>query len=65
MKEHGYQVPYDSSEGNAFHGHKSDGTVRVFKESDKGLYYMDTKTQQNNDNIDVTLVNTVDNNRVK
>jgi hypothetical protein len=43
VKEHGYQVIYDSSEGNAFHVHKSDGTVRVFKESDKGLYYMDTK----------------------
>ena len=66
VKEHGYRVTYDSSEeGNAFHVHKSDGTVRVFEESDKGLYYMDTKTQQNNDNIDVTLVNMVDNNHVK
>ena len=44
VKEHGYRVTYDSSEeGNAFHVHKSDGTVRVFEESDKGLYYMDTK----------------------
>ena len=45
--------------------HKSDGTVCVFKESDKVLCYMDTKTQHNNNNIDVTLVNTVDNKHVQ
>ena len=39
--------------------------MRVFKESGKGLYYMDTKTQQNNNNIDVTLVNMVNKNHVK
>ena len=41
-KERGYHVTFDSAEGNAFHLHKSDGTVRVFKQSPKGLYYIDT-----------------------
>ena len=43
VKEHGYRVTFDSSQGNEFHVHKPDGTCRVFKESMKGLYYMDTK----------------------
>jgi hypothetical protein len=64
VKEHGYRVTFDSSEGNAFHLHKNDGTVRVFKQSPKGLYYMDTKdTKDNHDEI--IMVNTVEDNSTK
>ena len=34
--ECGYRVTFDSSEGNAFHLHKADSTMRVFKLSPKG-----------------------------
>lgn len=37
-KERGYWVTFDSAESNAFHLHKLDGTMRVFKQSSKGLY---------------------------
>ncbi len=56
VKERGYRVTFDSSDGNAFHLHKPDGTIRVFNESTKGLYYLDTKADQ----IQVTMVNTVE-----
>ena len=62
--ERGYHVTFDSSEGNAFHLHKSDGTVRVFKQSPKGLYYIDTK-EDTCGHYDVNLVNTVEDNRNK
>ena len=59
--ERGYQVTFDSSEGNAFHLHKADGTTRVFKQSPKGLYYIDTK-----EDTGVNLnINTVEDNRIK
>jgi hypothetical protein len=61
VKERGYRVTFDSSEGNAFHIHKDDGTVRVFNQSPKGLYYMDTKSAQEA----VILVNTVEDNGTK
>jgi hypothetical protein len=66
--ERGYHVTFDSSEGNAFHLHKADGTMRVFKQSPKGLYYIDTKESHSgtaNDQYDVNLVNTVEDNRIK
>ncbi|KAI2491389.1 Reverse transcriptase (RNA-dependent DNA polymerase) [Fragilaria crotonensis] len=55
VKERGYRVTFDSSDGNAFHLHKSDGGVRIFTQSDKGLYYLDTQE----DTTGVSLVNTV------
>ena len=58
VKEHGYRVTYDSDGGNKFIVNKSDGTVRVFKESDRGLYYLDTS-----ENVAVTMVNTVAQNK--
>ena len=61
VKERGYRVTFDSSDGNAFHLHKPDGTVRVFNESPKGLYYLDTKKDQ----IQITMVNTVEDNSTK
>ena len=62
VKERGYRVTFDSSDGNAFHLYKSDGTVRVFNESPKGLYYLDTKKAQQ---AEVTMVNTVEDNGTK
>ena len=35
VKEHGYRVTFDSDNGNAFHVHKPDGTVRIFSQSDR------------------------------
>jgi hypothetical protein len=71
-KERGYRVTFDSAEGNAFHLHKPDGTMRVFKQSSKGLYYLDTKTNQAHKDIkterdgnEVNLINTVANNGTK
>jgi hypothetical protein len=61
VKEHGYRVTFDSSDGNAFHLHKSDGGVRIFTQSIKGLYYLDTQE----DTKGVSLVNTVADNAVK
>ena len=47
--ECGYHVTFDSSEGNTFHLHdKADGTMRVFKQSPKDIYYIDTKESRNN-----------------
>lgn len=54
-KERGHKVTYDSEDGNCFKVIKPDGTVRVFSQSERGLYYMSTK--------DVALVNTVEDNR--
>ncbi|KAI2499082.1 Reverse transcriptase (RNA-dependent DNA polymerase) [Fragilaria crotonensis] len=36
VKERGYRVTFDTSDGNAFHVHKSDGDVRVFAQSARG-----------------------------
>ena len=57
VKERGFRVAYDSNTGNAFHVHKPDGTKRVFQQSKRGLYYMDTAT------TGITLVNTVEDNK--
>ncbi len=61
VKERGYRVTFDSSDGNAFHLRKPDGTIRVFNELTKGLYYLDTKADQ----IQVTRVNTAEDNGTK
>jgi hypothetical protein len=37
-----YCVTYDSTNGNAFTVHKKDGTVRIFQQSSRGLFYMDS-----------------------
>ena len=34
-----YYVTFDSNEGNKFLVHKSNGTYKAFKESEKDLYY--------------------------
>ena len=54
-------MTYDSQDGNEFHVRKHDGSVRVFQESDHGLYFMDTDTTPEG----TILVNTVADNRSK
>jgi hypothetical protein len=54
VKERGFHVTFDSKNDNEFHVHKTNGTKRVFKQSNRGLYYM------NMDNTGVALVNTVE-----
>jgi hypothetical protein len=61
IKNRGYRVTFDSSKANEFHVHKSDGTVRVFKESPCGLYYSDTDARKEG----TLLINTVDGNESK
>ena len=53
-----YRVTYDSTDGNAFVVHKNDGTTRTFKQSARGLFYMDTTP-----GTGTTLVNTVAENK--
>jgi hypothetical protein len=48
VKEQGYRVTYDSNDGNRFVIHKSDGSTRMFKESTRGLYYLDVTEQAGN-----------------
>ena len=42
VRDHGFQVTYDSTAGNKFHLTKPDGTVRIFKQSVRGLFYFDS-----------------------
>ena len=69
VKEQGYHVTYDSEDGNRFTIHKSNGSVRIFKESTRGLYYLDVAepfdiTQESVQNErETTLINTVAANR--
>jgi hypothetical protein len=44
----GYNVSYSSSNGNTFIVTKPDGTVRNFKQSEEGLFYLDTKLNARN-----------------
>jgi hypothetical protein len=43
VREHGHKITYNSENGNEFHVTKPDGKTRVFKQSTRGLYYMDAK----------------------
>jgi hypothetical protein len=54
-----HRITYDSEAGNQFTVHKKDGSARVFKESDTGLYYMDAAQPG------LLLVNTVADNKAK
>ncbi len=59
VKERGYHVTYDSCDGNQFTVHKPDGTTRVFRQSERGLFYMDGAGGADG----VTLVSTVEGNK--
>ena len=37
-----HRVTYDSTNGNEFVVHKDDGTTRIFQQSNRGLFYMDS-----------------------
>jgi hypothetical protein len=55
-----YTITYSSKVGNVFNVIKNDGSVWVFRQSDKGLYFLNT-----NDTEDIALVNTVNDNQYK
>ena len=59
VKEKGYGVTYDSTNGNELIVHKSDGSSRIFKESERGLYFMDTSASAQA----IALIHTVADNR--
>ena len=61
VRERGYRVTFDSDDENSFYLHKKDGTVRVFTQSDKGLYYLDTREGEDN----VVMINTVEGNSIR
>jgi hypothetical protein len=56
VRDCGYRVTYDSV-SNVFCIHKHDGSCRVFKQSSRGLYYMDTNDDMQQSTL---LVNTVE-----
>jgi hypothetical protein len=56
-----HPITYDSRKGNVFVVHKDDGTTRIFKESDRGLFYYDTSPHANR----ATFVTTVEKNKSK
>jgi len=69
MTKQGYHDTYDSEGGNQFKVIKSDRKFRIFKESDHGLFYLDTVADRVEDRFDLTddesrvaLINTVDDN---
>jgi hypothetical protein len=59
--------PYDSSDGEEFTVHKAlDGKhAPVFKQSTRGLYYMDTSESAANNKDGTVMVNTVADNRTQ
>jgi hypothetical protein len=54
-----HQVTYDSRAEKAFVVHKADGNKRCFKQSEKGLFYLDT-----NEKSGTVLINTVAGNKI-
>jgi hypothetical protein len=60
-----YRITYDSKHGKQFVVHKEDGTMRQFKQSDNGLFYMDAKELIEEEEDGTVLVNTVDENKKK
>jgi hypothetical protein len=61
VKDRGHRITYDSSRANEFLFHKSDGTIRVFKGSPRGLYYSDTNSHETG----ALFVNTVEGNMTR
>jgi Reverse transcriptase (RNA-dependent DNA polymerase)/Zinc knuckle len=57
--EKGYKVEYDSSGGNKFKVKKTNGDIKEFKQSTKGLFYYDTLEKQNSKNNEINLLETV------
>ena len=55
-----FHVTYDSTKGNEFIVHKKDGSVRRFKQSPCGLYYLDMREVDEKNPVGTVLINTVD-----
>ena len=55
VKKH-YRITYDSLNQNGFIVHKTDGKQRHFKESAKGLFYLDTSIKPTDEAVLVTTV---------
>ena len=62
LRTQGYVITYSSENGNEFTVTKKDGTARIFKQSDKGLYYLETMQSKP---YDAVLINTVTDNQYK
>ena len=60
LRKKGYRITYSSEEGNVFNVIKKDGSVRIFRQSDEGLYFLNTT-----DKHDIVLINTVSDNQYK
>ena len=56
-----YRVTYDSDNNNQFIVHRPDGTQRIFQQSSRGLYFLDTSRtpQPVNGTKDTVLVTTI------
>jgi hypothetical protein len=57
VEKRGVWVTFDSNTGNEFHMHKLGSNKRVFRQSNRGLYYMDANA------TGIALVNTVEGNK--
>jgi hypothetical protein len=60
LRQQGYIITYSSINGNTFNVIKSDGTERMFKQSDNGLFFLDTECDKNSG---VSLIDTVNYNQ--
>jgi hypothetical protein len=52
----GYHMAYNSKNRNEFVFRKSDGTMCTFRQSPKGLFYLDTREAQNDKSLFATTV---------
>jgi Zinc knuckle len=61
LRQQVYVITYSSENDNAFTVTKKDGTARIFKQSERGLYYLDTQLEPHH----AVLINTVKDNQYK
>jgi hypothetical protein len=62
LRQQGYGITYSSENDTEFTVTKKDGTARIFKHSEKGLYYLDPTQSESNHAV---LINTVIDNKYK
>jgi hypothetical protein len=56
VRKAGHNVTYSSEDGNVFTVVKKDGTTCIFKESRRGLFYLDTISDVNQDAVFITTI---------
>ena len=56
-----FRVTYDRKDGNGFCVYKTNGTLRVFKQSKRGLFYLDNAKDEEH----IFLVKAVADNKYK